>query len=74
MMLPPRPDFCMCGRHALVVSRNQVAGINHLAIYFSGQCGLGQACANRKGHLGNGDGSRVLALGIVGERDVEHVQ
>ena len=54
----------------------QVAGVDDLggvtAADLAGQRGLGQARAYRSGNIGHGDRAGILALGTIGERDVDH--
>ena len=54
------------------VLRDLVAGVNNLAINFARQGGFGQTRTNRCCHLGNGDGTRKLALRTVRKCDVNH--
>ena len=51
---------------------NDKAGIHYLAIDLASQSRLCQARANRSSNLGHRDRAGILALGAIGERDVDH--
>jgi len=49
-----------------------VAGVHHFACDLAAQCSFRQTGTDGSGHFGHGDGAWKLALGAVGERDVNH--
>jgi hypothetical protein len=54
------------------VGLDAVAGVDHLAVDLAGQRRLGQPGTNGCGDLRHRDRAGKIALGTVGERDVNH--